>query len=624
MKPRYTMALWAVFLALCVAYWWTIRSEQDAFQQREEAKLVFPDRTADDLVSVHIERPGSPAVRAEYGELGWRIVAPHDIEASPQIWRRIAEAVTAIRNERTLDVDDRELYGLETPRLRVELAWNDGTTHALTYGVMEPTARFRYAEDGDGTVFLVSNDAFVELDRPLGELRNPYLVGTGRERIERIAYTRVRQPNEGEMPSEGVPVELEGGVIQTTVVFEPNEDGLWVQTAPVQGLADQDRVDEFISHVQFATARDFNDAPAPLPNYGMQPAPARIEVWFDQDAQGTPPGTPESQTIFIGGPADDSGLLLYAKRGDKDAVFTIDGTALGFFPDTPNAFLEHRLMTYGTPGLVGISYRHGDTVIELEERGDAGWFMAAPEDADLDSINFSNFVAFLSQVEAIGFPQVDPAATGLDDPAIEIQMHYAGEGAPSEPHPIRVGLADATGESYYAQTDRGLTVSLSAAQVEALRKEPFYFLDKTLIRVLPSVARRVSLSFEGQPYEFVNVEGLWTVRAPEGLRWESQADMRLLLDALARARAVSIESTETPDEETLERLGLAYPILTAEVFMATETESLEVGPLAVGAVAPPPAQSRYARSADRKGVYHIDQAIVDDVREAVRGIVRAE
>jgi len=144
------------------------------------------------------------------------------------------------------------------------------------------------------------------------------------------------------------------------------------------------------------------------------------------------------------------------------------------------------------------------------------------------------------------------------------------------------------------------------------------------MRFLPAASRSVSLTFEGQQYQFVNVEGLWAVRFPEGLRWESQADMRIILDTLSQLRAVAVEAHEAPDEEALENYELAYPILDAEVRVVAGDATASAGTVQVGGVAPPPAQSRYALSDNRDGVYHVDQAVVDDIREALRGIVRVE
>ena len=622
MKPRHTIVLWGILLTLCTAYWWTIRSEQEAIRTREEARALFPERRPADLRRLTIARLDENPIVGERTESGWIITAPHEIQASPQVWNRIAEAVTTIRNERSIDdPGDLDLYGFDTPPLRIGLEWADGSSHSLLYGLMEPTARFRYAQDADGQIFLTNNDPFAELDRPLVDLRNRYLVGTGRERIERIAYTRIRTPRDDETPTPGMPPELDGGVLQTTVVFELDDEGLWQQTAPVPGFANQEMVDEFISHVQFSTGGTFNDSPAPLANYGMGPAPVRLEVWFGAD---DPAAEGDSQVVFLGSIADDQARSIFAKQADNDTIFTVDATTLGLFPDTPNAFLEHRLMTHGTMGLHRITYRHEGVEVVMQDQGAAGWRMLAPEEATLDSMTFSNFVTFLSAVEGTGFPQGEAEQFGLDAPLVEILLDYEGEGAPQGTQTIRIGRPDATGDAHFAQSDRGAVLSLSAMHVEALRKDAFHFRDKNLLRFLPASVRSMTLSFEGQRYEFANVEGLWAVRYPEGLRWESQADMRALLDALAQVRAVAVETSTDPEENALERYGLAFPVLSTEVRVLHGENVVPLGILEIGDVAPPPAQSRYARAEGRPGIYQVDQALVDTVREVLRGIVRAE
>jgi hypothetical protein len=622
-KPRHTIVLWGILLLLCTAYWWAIRSEQEALRVRQEASAVFPERQGGDLTRVTIDRPDEAAIVAERTASGWMITAPFEVEASPQVWNRIADSVLTIRNERTIDdPGDADLYGLDPARLRVTLDWVDGASQTLSYGLMEPTARYRYAQDAAGTLFLTNNEPFAELDRPLLDLRNRYLVGSGRERITRIAYTRIREPNDGETPTPDLPAELEGGVVQTTVVFEEDEEGLWLQIAPVPGLANQDKVDEFIAHVQFATGGDYNDSPAPLANYGMGPAPVRLEVWYAPDEPG---GEERSQAVYFGAMADNQARSVFVKREGEDTVFAVDATTLGFFPDTPNAFLEHRLLTRGTVDLYRITYRHRGEEVVLQDMGDRGWRMVAPEEAGLDSVTFSNFVSYLAQVEGIGFPQGTPGQFGLEeDPFIEILLEYRGEAAPDGVQVIRIGQPDLTGENFYALSDRGAIIALPAAHAEALRKDAFYFREKNLMRFLPAAVRSVSMSFEGQRYEFVNVEGLWAVRYPEGLRWDSQADMRLILDSLANVRAVAVERGAGDDDATLERFGLAFPILSTEVFILAGEEVVTLGVLDIGDVAPEPAQSRYARSEGRPGIFQVNQAIVDDIRQALRGVVRAE
>jgi hypothetical protein len=623
MNRKTTVALLVAFIALCCGYWMMLRLEERGKQKTIEAKRVFSFEP-DEIRLVEVERIDEPLVAASRDQgKPWSMVKPNPtIEANQVIWNRLAVAFSGLTNERTIENKSSELanYGLDKPVLAISVTKPDGAQVKLAFGAVDATQSYRYALGEDGAVFLVAVKAFQELDRPLAYLRNPYVVSVGDKGITRLEYSRFWPGKTSAAPAEGKESKApEVGEESVVVVVEKGPDGKWLLLSPVKALANQDTVSELVRQIQFAISRDYVEEPKALSDYGLDPPRARVTVYSGAGS--------EPQTVFFGTleaaqakqPIPENSVGgIYAKNAARPAVFVIDANIGALLPQTPDAFRERRLLTHAAADIRSIHYKSVDADVMLENSSERGWYMVGVEINDANQQAVSNFVTFLKVVEGRGFPGETQPQFGLDHPLIDIALQFSGDQPPAS---IRVGARLPDSEQYYATQDNGVVTLLNSVDVAALTKKPFDFMDRGVLRFKKVDVIRLELTFEGTKYVFEKIRGQWRVKEPPNRALSSPRDVSALVAVLSTASAVEVELDSTPQD--LVPYGLDKPvaiICVATVDQDAPGGEVVQGPLMIGSTTPNDSQLRYAITAVRPGVYHVQQALVDEVRETLKGI----
>ena len=130
----------------------------------------------------------------------------------------------------------------------------------------------------------------------------------------------------------------------------------------------------------------------------------------------------------------------------------------------------------------------------------------------------------------------------------------------------------------------------------------------------------MKLTLEDAAHVFVKGEQAWRVQEPAGKVWESQDDMRALLDAFDGLTSESVEAAVTPPDLSI--LGLDKPVLTVTVTTQNEAGTSTTHALvSIGKICPDDNHLRYAMVEGRPQVYRVKQAPVSTVREALRGVI---
>ncbi|NIA14075.1 MAG: DUF4340 domain-containing protein [Nitrospiraceae bacterium] len=621
MSPKSTVVLLVVLVALCAGYWLMVRSEEQGRVAQEEAKRLFA-LTPDDVVAVEVAQVGMPVSAGRRGPDGlWAFTKPHgEIEANQVVWERMAIALAELDNQRTIEASATDLaqYGLDDPVLRFLAETKAGDVIELIFGSVEPTQTYRYASlvrgPGSmvkaGAVLLVSAEQFHELDRARNLLRSPYLFALGPEGITRVEFARIWTPEQAESAKErgSDTPGLKVGEESVVVAIEKDAEGVWQMVSPFKAAANQELIGEFVKEIQYATGRNYIDEPEDLSDYGLDPPRARVTVLS---------GSSEKQTAYLGmlESTGDASAGLFVKRAKLPAVFVVDTQMLMLLPNTPDAFRERRLFTQQATNLQTIHYVSGETDVMLENDPGAGWRIVRPAGEETDQIAVSNFIALLKALEGRSFPG-GPGA-GFTKPRVAIEFTFRDERPPTR---ILVGAKLPDVDEYYARQDNETVTTLNELDVRALTKDAFTFRNKKLMALTPAEASRVSVVAEGTEYVFERPRGKWVVTAPAEKTLASSSDVALLVDALASLNALEVVEETAPAD--LSAYGLDAPVATVRVTVkaAEDEEARVVGPLVLGSPSPANAQRRYASSARRAGVYLVEQAIVDDIRETLKAV----
>lgn len=613
MSFRSTLALLLVLLVLCGGYWgmgrWTERSERRAL----EVKRVF-EFPPEAVVSIEVQQLDETPTAAERapGE-PWIMTKPHtDIPPLQLLWDRLAQALSELTNERTINEYSREeeQYGLHDPVLEVKGRAQDGAAFSIRFGYLEPTQNYRYAQLNEQGVFLARKESFFELNRSLTDLRHRFLVEDRDAPLLRLEFARI-WTGKDEITLEDPPGIGEESV--AVVLERTSPESPWRMTAPFEGPADQERADALSSEIQFGLGRDYIDGPESLSDYGLDPPHFRITV---KDARGV------SQTLYFGeitAPLEDGRPTggVFARHADEHSVFIADAHFLTMLPPSPDAFRSKQLYTRPVTALKRIDYRDRNHSFTLEKDTSGTWRLTAPEAHEVDQLMVSGYLSRLKAAMAERLTNAPLEDLGLDDPEVLIRLEVEGGGA-SE---IRLRPYDANPEYYAVLQDTGATGLMYTGYAQNLFAHVREFRSRDLMRFVKTEVVQIEFQFEGKGYIFEKVHDRWLVRAPEGKRLANQSDADRLLDALNPLRAASVKPEAGKDREDY---GLERPVFSAYVTTQDPVDvarRTRLGPVAIGAVTEEDSQLRYAISEGQSGVFLVSQSFIELVRDVLHGVV---
>jgi len=605
------LILLGALVGLCLAYWLLLLNEQRVERKAYEAKRLF-SFAPEDVREITIQREGERATSGERREQGgWTITAPYRVRANPLIWDRVARNLAELLSERTIyesAPENLEDYGLAEPVLNVDAKTGEGDSVAVSFGSMEPTQKYRYGLVEGGPLFLASTDQFFELDRSLNEwLRDRDLVKVGNDGIRRIAVAPFERKEDAPEGATGP----ETWKAFKPVAAERREDGLWYIVEPEPAVADQKTLNELAAEIQYVKGREYVDAPENLTDYHLDPPKSRVTV--KTGASG------EEQTFFVGGfsTGEDTEGGVFVKREDEPAVFVVDAQMVTLFPKTPTAWNEKRVVTRSGTSITSIEYWAGEQHFKLETAEGQPWRLVEPREEESDQAAVSQFIGALLNAKGTDYWPEAKSEFGLDDPIIRMHVGFGEESAD-----IRVGALTEDEKARYVTQDTGDVVALPIEQVEKLVVAFTDLVAKGLLHFRESDVNEVSLIFEGTSYIFARGESAWKVAEPAGKVWESQSDMRALLDGLSGMRAVAIE--ECPAPADVAPYGLDEPVLTVRLTAREKADNENqaiIGPLVIGSLCEDDPHQRYAMAAGRLDLFRVKQDIIDTVRDALRGVV---
>lgn len=609
MKFRSTLLLLLALALLSGAYWGMLRRGRHTAERAAEAARLF-DFQGKDVRRLTLEQINQPAVAGERGEDGkWRITAPNDtIPPLQMLWDRVADNLSTLRSQRTVaeTVADPAEYGLDVPALTVTVEAGDAPPATVVFGDVEPTQRHRYARLNDGPLFLADTREFFEVNRSLEELRHRFLVEDREADILEFRFAWIWTGTDAAPPEDQPAVGEESTevVVRRAAPGEP-----WRLDAPLEAMADQEKVDEVVKEVQFAVGREFVDAPESLSDYGLSPAAARITVVDNKSGR--------AQNILLGAVDGEKGGV-WAQVAGQRAVFQMDGHLMMILPRKPDAWRETRLITRRLSELNRVDYRRGEETLVLERAADGAWSLTAPALPEVNQFAVSGFLAVLK--ESRGEPlDAAPAALpgGAAAPEVSITLSH-DDGATAQlslwPNPDDPAL-------WYATQDSGGAVALRGVAVDALLLTADEFRSTELLRFNRPDAEVLEFQFENLGVVLEKRHGQWVVTRPETLRLKNQSDAEALLAAVSPLRITGLAAPGVPSDPAA--YGLDQPVFTLYVRMAPVAPPAageRIGPLRIGGVSPENSRERFATLEGKPGVFRVSQDVVDALRDALQGL----
>jgi hypothetical protein len=422
-NPRNTALLLLVAAALgAFVYFYEVRGGEKRKEAEAAAKRLFPGITEDAISAVELTTSDGAAARLERVEGAWRLLAPLEFPADPQVAESLVSALANLASETKLESPQGEgVYGLGEGARRVRFRAGEAD-HELLVGKATPVGSNTYAKTGaSGDIYTVATFRTTSLARSLLDLRDKRVVSFDRDSIDRLA------------------VRWEGG----GVVLEKGESG-WSLVEPLRGPADTGTLETLLSDLAFLRADGFEDQPKSDHDEGLDRPALRVELRarpekpsepFDggagetQEKENAAP--PRSFEILVGREVDGTHRVV---RGAEAALYRVPKARFDKIPRDTTAYRFKELANF-----VSSDAHSFEIVFHAEEggasqvtqvraeRGDAGW-SASPE--PMDAAKAARLVAELSRLKGkdIVADEMGPeelASLGLAPPRVSLIVRGA-------------------------------------------------------------------------------------------------------------------------------------------------------------------------------------------------------
>lgn len=606
MKLRHTFGLFLLLLLLCGLYYGLQYYRVQKNEATRIARKVF-EFVPSDLQELTLDRIDEDPCKAERTKDGaWRILEPNaTIVPFQMMWDRVAEHLSQTLNEHTVMAapKDLALYGLDTPILTVSGKTKDGSAFTLNFGEIEPTQRSRYAQLNGGDLFLITTDTFFELNRPLTDLRHKFLVDDREAPLLEMEFAWIWTGSEEK--KEGQPeIGTESIVV---AVKRDTVEAPWRMTAPEEAPANHAAVEALAQELQFAVGREFIDNVEALADYGLKPARARITV---KDA-----ASGRRQTLWIGTHDDSPDKKgLFVKREKEDAVVVMDPHVYTLFPKSPQAWRDKRLLTRRVSDINLLEYSTEFDRFVLQKDENGNWSLVEPV---MDSVNeraVSGFLSFFKDLEGLDFVEGVSADT-FASPEANIKLHYE-DGDSAE---IKIASSPDDPETSVALQDSGGVVILSASAAKMLLTDSENFRSRDILRFNKTEVTELNITFENIIYQIAQRHNRWVLQMPESMKIHNQSDVGAIMDAVNPLIMNSCLIATIPTE--LDLYGLDAPVLDLTITLtAVPPQKAQQLNLRIGKPNPANPDERFALTSARPGIYLVSQEIINQIREALKGI----
>ena len=343
-------------------------SYKGGFESALVHRTSLIDAQPESISKIVIARAGQPSatlVRTTF----WRLVEPYSALVDTLAIMKVLDALATSDVQDAIDEQEllrlgrtREDFGLDSPRARVTISWEDGTEE-ISIGSATPSGDGAYAAiAGEPTVYVVSSNVFASVDVPPSGFRRRTLFSVGEESAQALDIKRgsgsfMRFVCDGEM---------------------------WKMVQPREAAASSVKIRSLIAGVMSASATDFvwpTGAPgesatatsALLAGYGLDPESAVTVTVKCADGM--------DRQISFGNEAKEG--LVYALAHNASAVVTVTAALKEAALAESSEFTDTRLFPIEADAVFRVSVTDGETTYLLAKR-DSKWFLDAPVAAATD------------------------------------------------------------------------------------------------------------------------------------------------------------------------------------------------------------------------------------------------
>ena len=195
MNPRTTGILFFVALLLGgFIYFYEIRGGERREQAAADAKRLFVELAAADVVWLEVRTDDGKDARLERVEGSWQMVEPLEFPADPLAADGIADALAGLTSEGVIeDPHGPEVYGLSESGRSIRFGVKGGETLEVRVGDPTPLGSSTYLSvAGRDEIYTVESFSIRPFERSLDGLREGRPLRFDRDAVDRIAVRWAR------------------------------------------------------------------------------------------------------------------------------------------------------------------------------------------------------------------------------------------------------------------------------------------------------------------------------------------------------------------------------------------------------------------------------------------------
>jgi len=402
MKPKTTLILFVVLIAVGVFYWlWGIRGQEQREIRQEMAGRILPMEQESVNQVALIQDGDTTAVYQREGDQ-WIITSPVRTGADQNAVESNLSAFLEAEKNRTIatELTDLRPYGLDRPNIEVHITYNDTARKVLLVGNENPTGSNVYTKlmESD-SIYTSGTNLATEGERTLYDLRDKSILDFEQNAISRVVVSR-QNGNDIVMNKVG-----------------PN----WRMQVP-QVAVQSSQVTGMLRSLTNGEAQEFfAEVPDNLDEYGLNTPQYTVSL-FSND-------TSRVAALQIGEPSEEATSPDYFARDlSRPQIFSVGNSVVQNLQKTPFEFQEKTLFEVSASQVTDVEITWQDTSYRLTKL-DTSWNLIRPvsRTAETDIADeIARSIANL-RVDSLGsYQQTEPSLYGLDTPWMEASFRISG------------------------------------------------------------------------------------------------------------------------------------------------------------------------------------------------------
>ena len=531
MKPKTTLVLLAIAIALAVFIFGLDRFSQNSRDRRERAAhVVEVNRTEIEGITIH-NGEGLISVKAD-GD-GWKMNAPWRDDADVDVIDQLLDAIQNLRPEDVitdLGKGDKKRqmlkdFGLNKSKLRLKL---DGKQMPpeLVFGQDTAVPGRGYLRiEGDDVVYIVTNDLKNIVSKTPEDFRDHRMTPFLTTLINRAIF------------------QVSGGEIELA-----KEQDNWLLVRPIKARASNDAVVDILTRMNQTRISKFESENKSNPGAFGLDSPADVLTLYGGDGK--------KFEIEIGGAVPSDPQAVYAGLPQRNTVVEVSKGFATLFNITPNDLRDRKVARLNSDLVDRVTIENADQPKIILAREENRWRFLSPANAPANANNINRLIQEINDDEITEFVSdtaTDLVKYGLDRPKLKITFSSYSSENTAESNAGEVVLStlefgnSENGVTYARQEEEPYIFSISDQMFDDLPKTKFSFRSLDILDLKRDELTSVKVEKAGEEaLELVrNAKGKWALEGHENRQNDGQ--VQLFLTALTGLRAAAWAGEPNPE-----------------------------------------------------------------------------